>query len=94
MLLLLFFYQAKETLFNSVYTLEPYDLEFSSNIEFQIPFKEFDNDEKNVDVLQFEPRNGVYLKLPVTLDNTNRMLKFQSDTAGVFVFIEKPSSVS
>ena len=63
-------------------------------MEFQIPFEEFNKDEKNVDVLQFEPRNGVYLKLSATLDANNQVLKFRSDTAGVFVFVEKPSSVS
>ncbi|CAF4378971.1 unnamed protein product, partial [Adineta steineri] len=79
----------KQTLFDSVYVVEPYDLQFSSNIQFQIPFQELNNDQKNVDVLQFEPTNGVYLKLLSTLDTNNRVLKFQSDTAGVFVFVEK-----
>ncbi|CAF1222132.1 unnamed protein product [Adineta steineri] len=82
----------KQTLFDSVYVVEPYDLQFSSNIQFQIPFQELNNDQKNVDVLQFEPTNGVYLKLLSTLDTNNRVLKFQSDTAGVFVFVEKSSS--
>ncbi|CAF3467479.1 unnamed protein product [Rotaria sp. Silwood1] len=81
---------AKETLFDNVYVIEPHEHRFSANIEFGIPFQEFNNNEKNVDVLQFEPRNGVYLKLPTTLDTNNRMLKFQSDTAGVFVFVERP----
>ncbi|UJR30759.1 hypothetical protein I4U23_018279 [Adineta vaga] len=82
----------KEKLFNSVYVLEPYDLQFTSNIQFQVPFNEFNGDENNADVLQFEPRNGVYVKLSSSLDKTTRMLKFQSNTAGVFVFVEKPSS--
>jgi hypothetical protein len=34
------------------------------------------------------------MKLRSTVDTTNRMLKFQSDTAGVFVFVEKSGSVS
>ncbi|CAF4112409.1 unnamed protein product, partial [Rotaria sp. Silwood2] len=83
---------AKETLFNNVYVIEPHEYRFSSNIEFEIPLTELNNNEKNVDVLQFEPRNGVYLKLPTTIDTNNRMLKFRSDTAGVFVFVERPSS--
>jgi hypothetical protein len=82
----------KEKLFNSVYVIEPYDLKFISNAEIQVPFSAFDDDEKNVDVLQFEPTNGVYLKLPSSLDTNARMLKFQSDTGGVFVFVEKSSS--
>ncbi|CAM2699620.1 unnamed protein product [Rotaria socialis] len=82
----------KETLFDSVYVIEPYDLQFPSNIEVDIPFTEFNNDEGNVDVLQFEPQYGVYLKLPRTLDSNTRMLKFQSNTGGIFVFVKKPPS--
>jgi len=82
----------KEKLFKNVYVIEPYDLQFTSNVEIQVPFADFNNDEGNVDVLQFEPENGVYLKLPSSLDTNTRMLKFQSDTGGVFVFVEKSSS--
>jgi hypothetical protein len=74
--------------------IEPYDLIFLQNIEFQIPFDEFGDNAKNVDVLQFKPRKGVYLKLPSSLDNANRTLRFQSDVGGVYVFIEKQTSVS
>ena len=77
-----------------MYTVEPYDLRFSSNIEFEIPFKELNNEENNVDIIQFQPRNGIYLKLPTEIDKYTRTVKFRSDTAGVFVFVEKPSSVS
>jgi hypothetical protein len=77
-----------------VYVIEPYDLRFSSNIEFQIPFKYFNNDEKNVEVLQFQPEDGIYLKLPTTLDTNSRMMRFQSDIAGVFVFVKSTPSVS
>ncbi len=89
-------FQNKETLFDNIYVIEPYDLQFTSNIEFQIPFTEFNNDgtSVDVDVLQFEPQDGVYMKLRSTVDTTNRMVKFQSDTAGVFVFVEKSGSVS
>ncbi|CAF3985134.1 unnamed protein product [Rotaria magnacalcarata] len=83
---------AKETLFDSVYVIEPYDLQFPSNIEVDIPFTEFNNSEDSVDVLQFEPQYGVYLKLPRTLDSNTRMLKFQSNTGGVFVFVKRASS--
>jgi len=49
---------------------------------------------KKADVLQFEPRQGVYMKLPSQLDNDNRMLKFQSDTGGIYVFVERRSSLT
>jgi hypothetical protein len=83
----------KEKLFGNVYVIEPYDLTFAKNIEFQIPFKEFDGDEKKVDVLQFEPQKEIYLKLPSELDNDNHMLKFQLNIGGVYIFVEKQSTV-
>lgn len=86
--------QTKEKLFDSVYVIEPYDHSFLSNAELAIPLTEFNNDGSNVNVVQFEPKNGVYLKLPNTVDTTSRMLKVQANTAGVFVFIEKPATVS
>jgi len=67
---------------------------FAKKIEFQIPFQEFNDDQNNVNVLQFEPRKGVYLKLPSQIDPDTRMLKFQSDIGGIYVFVEKRSSVS
>jgi hypothetical protein len=68
---------------------------FAKKIEFKIPFTEFDGNQDNVDVLQFEPRNGVFLKLPSQLDyNDNNTFKFQSDVGGVYVFAERQSSVS
>jgi len=76
----------------NVYVIEPYGLTFTKNIEIQVPLKEFDGDTKNIDVLRFEPRKGVYLKLPNNVDTDNRMMKFQSDIGGVYVFVEKQSN--
>lgn len=81
-------------MFDNIFVLEPYDQNFSAKVEFQIPFQEFNDKQDNVDILQFEPRNGVYLKLQKSLDTNARVLKFQSNTGGVFAFVEKPSSVS
>jgi hypothetical protein len=68
---------------------------FAKKIEFKIPFTQFNGYQDKVDVLQFEPRNGVFLKLPSQLDyNDNNTFKFQSDVGGVYVFAERQSSVS
>ena len=63
-------------------------------MEFQIPFGKFNNEESTIDVLQFEPEKGVYMKLPITLDSRNRLLKFQSDIGGAFAFVKSQKSVS
>jgi hypothetical protein len=78
----------------NVYVIEPYGLTFTKNIEVQVPLKEFDSDTKNLDVLRFEPKNGVYLKLPNNVDTASGMMKFQSDVGGVYVFVEQESNVS
>ncbi len=88
------FFQAKEKVIGNVYVIEPYGLIFTKNIEVQIPLKEFDGNTKNLDVLRFEPTNGVYLKLPNNIDTDTSMMKFQSDVGGVYVFVEKESNVS
>jgi hypothetical protein len=88
------FPQSKRTLHNDVYIIEPYDLRFLSKVEFRIPFGKFNNEENTIDVLQFEPEKGVYMKLPITLDSRNRLLKFQSDIGGAFAFVKSRKSVS
>jgi hypothetical protein len=75
--------------------VEPYDYMFAKKIEFKIPISELDGKQDKIDVLQFEPRNGVFIKLPSQVDyNDNNTFKFQSDVGGVYVFAEQESAVS
>lgn len=83
---------SKEKLYNNIYVIEPHDLQFVRNVEFQIPYSEFDGDADNAQVLRFEPQGGVYIKLPSQLDTDNRLLKFQTDNGGIYVFVDNSSS--
>jgi len=82
---------AKEKLYDDVFVIEPYDFRFPSNIEFQLPVKSYNNDAKSVSVLQFQPANGVYMKVPVS-EISNGKISIKSDTAGIYVFVKSEKS--
>ena len=73
--------------------IEPYDLEFASKIDVEVPLGMFGNDKNAVRVLQFMPRNGVYIELSTSVTADGRRLKFQTDSGGVYAFVKAEKSV-
>ncbi|CAF0997043.1 unnamed protein product [Didymodactylos carnosus] len=82
---------AKESLYDSGYIIEPYDLNFVQYIKFQIPVEQIDHSE-NVNILQFEPTGGIYTSLANS--QTKNYLNFQTNRGGVYVFVKPKSNLA